>query len=512
MATYQYSVEVQNGYLGKYRRVTGRSRQEVQIRANEQLQRWSEQEARARLRAANENARDAAANATERAQALIEEYKLLLAATLAVDDRLDWRGLMNLRPFQVPRPQLEQSRARLNVPTVRPLVEAFSKKKKEQREKAEADAATHHERAVASWQAQRDRFELERAKENDAVQRFRQDYERGLPQAVEQYVSLVLAASSLPEGIDRETVVKYIPHERTLLVQAVLPLLSDMPRVAEYRYIATRQVTEEKLMKEKDRATLYDEVVVQLALRTLHEIFEGDYARHCDTVVVNGLVHDTDSATGRDYSANIMSIQSSREEFTSIDLSRVDPVACFRMLKGVSGARFSNMQPIRPLRVLDTEDERFIEANEVLAGLELNQNLMTMAWQDFEILVRDLFESMFASKGAQVKVTRTSRDEGVDAVVFDPDPLMGGKTVIQAKRYRKLVPVAAVRELYGTMLSEGAGKGIIVTTSHYGKGARDFARDKPLTLVDGPQLLHLMQNSGHRVRIDLTETDRETDL
>jgi restriction system protein len=102
-------------------------------------------------------------------------------------------------------------------------------------------------------------------------------------------------------------------------------------------------------------------------------------------------------------------------------------------------------------------------------------------------------------------VTRTSRDQGIDAVVFDPDPLVGGKTVIQAKRYRGTVPVAAVRELYGTMINEGAGKGILVTTSHFGASALEFAKDKPLTLLDGAHLLHLLQNHGHQLRIDLTE-------
>ena len=59
-----------------------------------------------------------------------------------------------------------------------------------------------------------------------------------------------------------------------------------------------------------------------------------------------------------------------------------------------------------------------------------------MDWDDFEHLVRQLFEREFAaSVGAEVKVTRASRDYGVDAIVFDPDPIRGGKYVIQAKRY-----------------------------------------------------------------------------
>jgi restriction endonuclease Mrr len=109
--------------------------------------------------------------------------------------------------------------------------------------------------------------------------------------------------------------------------------------------------------------------------------------------------------------------------------------------------------------------ERFIEAREVLEELEAGNNLITMDWQDFEMLVRDLFEKVFSDEGTEVNVTRASRDEGVDAVVVNPDPLKGGKTIVQAKRYRKAVPAAAVRELYGAMQSERAGRGILVTTA-----------------------------------------------
>jgi restriction system protein len=33
----------------------------------------------------------------------------------------------------------------------------------------------------------------------------------------------------------------------------------------------------------------------------------------------------------------------------------------------------------------------------------------------------------------------------------------------------------------------------------------EFAKDKPLTLLDGAHLLHLLQNHGHQLRIDLSE-------
>ena len=69
--------------------------------------------------------------------------------------------------------------------------------------------------------------------------------------------------------------------------------------------------------------------------------------------------------------------------------------------------------------------------------------------------------------------------------------------MIQAKRYNNLVPVSAVRDLYGTVMNEGATKGILVTTSYYGPDAHEFAKNKPLKLVDGSELLGLLGQYGN---------------
>jgi restriction system protein len=131
-----------------------------------------------------------------------------------------------------------------------------------------------------------------------------------------------------------------------------------------------------------------------------------------------------------------------------------------------------------------------------------------MDWEDFEHFIRELFEREFKVNGGEVKVTQASRDGGVDAIAFDPDPIRGGKIVIQAKRYTNPVGVSAVRDLYGTVLNEGATKGILVTTSDYGSDSYNFAKDKPLTLLNGSNLLHLLEKHGTHAKIDLREAKR----
>ena len=114
--------------------------------------------------------------------------------------------------------------------------------------------------------------------------------------------------------------------------------------------------------------------------------------------------------------------------------------------------------------------------------------------------------------GLETRLTQASRDGGVDCVAFDMRPVLGGKVVIQAKRYADTVGVSAVRDLYGTVLNEGAGKGILVTTSGYGQAAFDFAANKPIELLSGPNLLSLLVDYAGIDAIIDTSTDTSNAL
>jgi restriction system protein len=157
---------------------------------------------------------------------------------------------------------------------------------------------------------------------------------------------------------------------------------------------------------------------------------------------------------------------------------------------------------------INSQDKRFVESYEVAQKLDESMNLAAMDWEDFEHLVREIFEKKFSRDGFEVKVTQSSRDKGVDAIAFDPDPLRGGKIVIQAKRYTNVVGVSAVRDLYGTVMNEGANKGILVTTSNFGSDAYEFVKNKPLTLISGGELLTLLLDAGYKARINLKEAKR----
>src|SRR5690606_3254981 len=277
-----------------------------------------------------------------------------------------------------------------------------------------------------------------------------------------------------------------------------------IPTLKEVKYIAARNELKEYHISESQKAKIYDEVIYQITLRTIHELFESDKAEALSALVFNGWVKTLNKATGKPVNSCIVSVKVDKVEFEEIDLSKVDPKSCFKNLKGIGSSKLSALVAIQPVIQIEKSDNRFVGSYDVAKNVE-GENLATMSWEDFEHLIRELFEKEFSTNGGEVKVTQSSRDGGVDAVAFDPDPIRGGKIVIQAKRYTNTVGVSAVRDLYGTVLNEGATKGILVTTADYGPDAYSFVQNKPLTLMNGANLLYLLEKHGHKSRIDLKE-------
>jgi restriction system protein len=145
-------------------------------------------------------------------------------------------------------------------------------------------------------------------------------------------------------------------------------------------------------------------------------------------------------------------------------------------------------------------DPRFVQEQNIIAALDSRTNLMTLSPSEFETLITNLFQRM----GLETKLTQPSRDGGVDCVAFDQRPILGGKVVVQAKRYKSTVGVGSVRDLFGTMLNEGASKGILVTTSGYGKASFEFANGKPIELISGSTYL-LREHAGVEAKIEPPE-------
>jgi restriction system protein len=358
---------------------------------------------------------------------------------------------------------------------------------------------------VEKWNYEAQSYSRRTRKEDAAIDERRTKYEALQPDGVEDYCEMVLAKSEYPDGFPHDFDLEYTPETKILIVEYALPAPEHLPRLKEVKYVKSKDSFTETFLSESELNKLYDDALYRICLRSLHELFRADVVNALAAISFNGWVNSVDKATGQGVNACVLSIQVKKNELQTINVENVEPKTCFKALKGVGSSKLHSLTPVAPVLTISREDKRFVASHEVVNQLNEGVNLAAMDWEEFEHLIRQLFEQEFKQAGGEVKVTQASRDGGVDAIAFDPDVIRGGKTVIQAKRYTNTVPVSAVRDLYGTVINEGASKGILVTTSDYGPDSYEFAKGKPLVLLNGANLLNLLEKHGHKAKINLKE-------
>ncbi|MBL8098908.1 MAG: restriction endonuclease [Anaerolineales bacterium] len=351
------------------------------------------------------------------------------------------------------------------------------------------------------YSKERESFEKRKQQRNQEVIELENAYTNREPDALSSYCTMVLERSEYPEGFPQEFRVAFLPDPKELVVEYELPSKGIIPSVIEYKYTKTKDIVEGKPRKQSEIKDLYQDVISAVCLRTIHELFESDQGNNIDVIVFNGFVNEIDPATGKDIRPCIISVRTTKDKFLEINLAKIDKKACLRNLGAQVSPRPDELMAVKPIIEFDMVDKRFVEESDILSDLENRPNLIELTPFEFENLVNNLFDRI----GFDAKSTQSSRDGGVDVVAFDPRPILGGKVVIQAKRYKNVVGVSAVRDLYGTMINEGANKGILVSTSHYGKDAYEFAKDKPIELIDGGGLLYLLEQNGVKAKIIFPE-------
>ncbi|WP_030258665.1 restriction endonuclease [Streptomyces violens] len=329
---------------------------------------------------------------------------------------------------------------------------------------------------------------------NAAVEGLTAALQRGEPESVVEYFTAALYASQgWPPELPRQVSASFDSAGRQLVLNWELPGYAVVPEVSLVRYMPGADREKEVLRPAVERRSLYRDVLAQCVLLALHDLFAADRFGVLDSVVLNGFVDDTDPATGHRTQVFVATVTVPRADFARLNLTQVSAPDC--LVGGLRG-RLSD-RPERRTQVRPGRLPGEVGGSVVSHGGGEEPDLYEMDPLEFEELVADLFRAM----GMQAVTTERSGDGGVDVDALDPDPIRGGKIVVQVKRYRNTVPPSAVRDLYGTVQDVGANKGVLITTSAFGPGSHAFANGKPLTLIAGTELVDLLRRHGLNGRL-----------
>ncbi len=535
----KWRAELKHEGLNKYKIITGYDKNEVEQKAEALSAQWEEmwqkKQEKERIKTEKEENIKNALERTKDTQKEIFLIESILNDSIDNFNQFTLDSELDEREFDLPKPTLELEKVAPKKPNEDDdkykvkfkLFDKLSKKRKEKKleeanrlyqddlqkwnneisriENTNNEIRSRNNELLQTWKKEKDDYYKKQEIHNKHIEQLKKDYDTAKVDAIEQYFDIALNSTYFPTTLNRDLELQYKKEQKTLIVNYILPNIEEIPTLKEVKYIQSRNEFKEVYNTQSNTNQLYDSSIYQIALKILNEVYLLDKDNHVESVVFNGWVDTIDKSTGQNIKPCIISIQTIKDEFININLKQVDPKSCFKSLKGVGSSKLHSIAPIRPILQIDREDSRFIEAYDVAKYIDDSTNIAAMDWEDFEHLVREIFEKEFSQTGGEVKITQASRDQGVDAVAFDPDPIRGGKIVIQAKRYTNTVPVAAVRDLYGTVVNEGAIKGILITTSDYGPDSITFAKDKPITLLNGGELLYLLSKHGYKAKIDINE-------
>src|SRR5579883_1437782 len=267
--------------------------------------------------------------------------------------------------------------------------------------------------------------------------------------------------------------------ERTAFLEVGAPADQEPRVVRETRRTRSgRVITTEKPRPARDVNRAYRDQVTAFARGIIQRAF--DTVPGLEAVALSlftPMIHPT---LGHRYAGCVLAVLADRATWERIVHANVPAENALRNF----ALRFrpddrQGLLEVAPIRPPGSRDGR---------GLDLDQ-LDPIA---FEQLVSTLLTRL----GYLTRLTRPSHDGGIDIIAENPQPVVGGKIIVQCKRSSSLVGVAAVRDLYGVVHAERATKGILVTTSDFSADARVFAEGKPIELIGGRQLADLLRQHG----------------
>jgi restriction system protein len=304
-----------------------------------------------------------------------DQVDSLLESTLAVDDFVDLASLRRTvehPPFDrrleillpEPEPLLDPPAPVFQPPA--PPTGIFGRKKRQVEAQAQAEAAFAEARAaweqemsllpgwrqeiaakyaadesnrkqkLAAAQARyRDECaarEAEVAEHNGAIDQLITNLSYGSVEAVQEYVGIVLANSVYPEGFAVEHEAQFEPETAELALRVLIPSPEQIPTVKSYKYVKASDEITTVSLSQKDAKDRYAGIVHQVALRTLHEVFEADRRALIQSLSLEVGTRTINPATGNETYIPFAAVATSRDAFSEIDLSAVVPAATLEYL------------------------------------------------------------------------------------------------------------------------------------------------------------------------------------
>lgn len=174
--------------------------------------------------------------------------------------------------------------------------------------------------------------EAEAEAHNRGVDEFIANLGYGVPEAVQEYVSIVLSNSVYPEHFPVTHAFEFDSECAELDLRVSVPAPTRMKKDKAFKYTKATDEIVATRMSEKECRERYTSAVHQVALRSFHEVFEADRRGLIRTISLEVGTDAFDPATGVRGFIPFVIAAADRDSFMAFDLSAVVPVKTLERL------------------------------------------------------------------------------------------------------------------------------------------------------------------------------------
>jgi len=110
----------------------------------------------------------------------------------------------------------------------------------------------------------------------------------------------------------------------------------------------------------------------------------------------------------------------------------------------------------------------------------------------------ELIKKLLCKLGFQIEDMATADSEWIDFLVFDPQPIKGGRFLVHClcSKEDKLIDSTDIINLLDNVKGESALKGILITPHFFTVEALNTASGTQLELINGRRLVELLKENG----------------
>lgn len=205
-----------------------------------------------------------------------------------------------------------------------------------------ADIKAKNIQDIKEWEQRKEKYYQDQKEYNTKVDQLKENYFAKDPTSIAENCELALNNSKYPDYFPKTFELHYIKEKELLVVDYCLPTIDSFPRVKQVKFVKASADFKDTQISQTQLNSTYSDAIFQIAIRTVHELYEADVVNALKQICFNGFFEV-------DTKQFIISYQADKDTFSKLQLSGLDCKEAVKQFKGTFTAKWTEVKPILQL-------------------------------------------------------------------------------------------------------------------------------------------------------------------